>query len=96
MIGSVTDWVILIVVILVLFGGARKIPELARAMGRAMGEFRKGQAEVEREIQKMATDTTTDHSANVADNKSSTDTDTDAKIAELERQLEELKKSKQS
>ncbi|MEM3186083.1 MAG: twin-arginine translocase TatA/TatE family subunit [Conexivisphaerales archaeon] len=94
MIGSVTDWVILIVVILVLFGGARKIPELARAMGRAMGEFRKGQAEVEREIQKMATDTTTDHSANVADNKSSTDTDT--KIAELERQLEELKKSKQS
>ncbi|MEM0287400.1 MAG: twin-arginine translocase TatA/TatE family subunit [Nitrososphaerota archaeon] len=94
MIGSVTDWVILIVVILVLFGGARKIPELARAMGRAMGEFRKGQAEVERELQKMSTDTTTDQSANVADNKSSTDTD--AKIAELERQLEELKKSKQS
>ncbi|MEM0271442.1 MAG: twin-arginine translocase TatA/TatE family subunit [Thermoprotei archaeon] len=53
MIGSITDWVILLVVALVLFGGSKKIPELARGLGRAMGEFRRGQVEVEREIKAM-------------------------------------------
>jgi sec-independent protein translocase protein TatA len=56
MIGSITDWAILIVVALLLFGGSKKIPELARGLGRAMGEFRRGQAEVEKELRAM-TDT---------------------------------------
>jgi sec-independent protein translocase protein TatA len=47
---SPTDWIILIVVVLLVLGGAKKIPEVAKAMGRAMGEFRKGKMEVEREI----------------------------------------------
>jgi len=42
MIGSITDWAILLVVALLLFGGSKKIPELARGLGRAMGEFRRG------------------------------------------------------
>ncbi|MGC8496802.1 MAG: Sec-independent protein translocase subunit TatA/TatB [Thermoplasmata archaeon] len=46
------DWLILIVVILVLFGGAKKIPEFAKSLGRAMGEFKRGQMEVEEEIKK--------------------------------------------
>ncbi|MCL4355519.1 MAG: twin-arginine translocase TatA/TatE family subunit [Nitrososphaerota archaeon] len=50
MIGNITDWAILAVVVIVLFGGAKKIPELARSMGKAMGEFRKGQAEIEKEV----------------------------------------------
>ncbi|MBO7206678.1 MAG: twin-arginine translocase TatA/TatE family subunit [Kiritimatiellae bacterium] len=39
-------WQILIciVIILVLFGG-KKIPELARSLGKAKGEFKKGLAE---------------------------------------------------
>ncbi|MCR5413540.1 MAG: twin-arginine translocase TatA/TatE family subunit [Kiritimatiellae bacterium] len=39
-------WQILVVVVLiaVLFGG-KKIPELARAFGKAKGEFKKGLAE---------------------------------------------------
>ncbi|PSN91732.1 hypothetical protein B9Q04_09070 [Candidatus Marsarchaeota G2 archaeon BE_D] len=53
MIGSITDWAILLVVALLLFGGSKKIPELARGLGRAMGEFRRGQAEVEKEIRAM-------------------------------------------
>lgn len=53
MIGSVTDWVILIIVIVILFGGASKVPELARAMGRAVGEYKKAQMEVEKEIRAM-------------------------------------------
>lgn len=42
----------LIVIALLLFGGGKKIPQLARSLGRATGEFRKGQREVEREIRK--------------------------------------------
>ena len=50
MLESPTDWIILIVVVLLVLGGAKKIPDVAKAMGRAMGEFRKGKMEVEREI----------------------------------------------
>ncbi|MEM0128374.1 MAG: twin-arginine translocase TatA/TatE family subunit [Thermoplasmatales archaeon] len=50
MLDSPTDWIIFIVVVLVILGGSRKIPELAKALGRAMGEFRKGRLEVEKEI----------------------------------------------
>ena len=43
-------WPILVVaiLILVLFGGAKKIPELARSLGKAKGEFKKGTEEGER------------------------------------------------
>jgi len=43
-------WQILVVAILVivLFGGAKKIPELARSLGKAKGEFKKGTEEGER------------------------------------------------
>ena len=41
--------VICIVVAFVLFGGAKKIPELAKALGKAKGEFKKGLAEGEKE-----------------------------------------------
>lgn len=37
------------VVIIILFGAA-KIPELARSLGKATGEFKKGQKEIEREL----------------------------------------------
>lgn len=50
MLDSPTDWIIFIVVALVILGGSRKIPELAKSFGRAMGEFRKGRMEVEKEI----------------------------------------------
>lgn len=41
-------WIVLL--ILVLLVGSKKLPELARAMGRAMGEFQKGRMEMEREL----------------------------------------------
>ena len=40
--------IIVIVVIGLLFGG-KKIPELARSLGKAKGEFKKGLAEGEKE-----------------------------------------------
>lgn len=41
--------VICLIVAFVLFGGAKKIPELAKALGKAKNEFKKGLAEGEKE-----------------------------------------------
>ena len=41
--------VICVIVAFVLFGGAKKIPELAKALGKAKNEFKKGLAEGEAE-----------------------------------------------
>lgn len=50
MFDSLDDWLIIAVVAGILFYGSSKIPQLAHSLGRAMGEFKKGRAEVEREI----------------------------------------------
>ena len=45
------EWVILLILIAVLLlYGPKKLPELARGVGRALGEFRRGKMEIEREI----------------------------------------------
>lgn len=44
------EWIIVIIVIVLLLFGAKKIPELARSMGRARAEFSRGQTMVEKEI----------------------------------------------
>jgi len=44
-----------ILMIVVLLFGANKLPELARSSGQAMGEFRKGREEIERELRDAAT-----------------------------------------
>ena len=41
--------IICLAVAFVLFGGAKKIPELAKSLGKAKSEFKKGLAEGERE-----------------------------------------------
>jgi len=43
---SGTDWLIILAILLLLFG-AKKLPELARGVGKSMKEFKKAQAEVE-------------------------------------------------
>jgi sec-independent protein translocase protein TatA len=49
------EMIIIFVVILLLFG-AKKIPELARGLGKSMGEFKKARDEFEREITKAEDD----------------------------------------
>ena len=46
------ELVIILVVIVVFFFGGEKISELARGLGRFTGEFKKGKAEMEKEIKK--------------------------------------------
>lgn len=50
--GDYGGLLILIVVALILFGGAKKIPDFARSLGKATGEFKRGQLELENEIKK--------------------------------------------
>jgi len=42
MLESATDLLIVIIVAVVLFAGASKIPELFHSLGRAAGEYKKG------------------------------------------------------
>ena len=44
---------LLIVAVVVLLFGASKLPKLARSMGSATGEFKKGRQEVEEELEEM-------------------------------------------
>ncbi len=44
------ELIILIFIVVILLFGAKKIPELARGIGRAVGEFKRGKTEIEREI----------------------------------------------
>ncbi|MCI4349650.1 MAG: twin-arginine translocase TatA/TatE family subunit [Thermoplasmata archaeon] len=50
MFDSIDDWLIIAVVIGILFYGSTKIPQLARSLGRSVGEFKRGRLEVEREL----------------------------------------------
>jgi Sec-independent protein translocase TatA len=50
MFDSPWEWLIVGLVIVLLFGSAKKIPEFSRNLGRATGEFKRGQAEIEKEI----------------------------------------------
>jgi sec-independent protein translocase protein TatA len=47
------EWIILVALIVVVFFGVRKIPELARSFGKASAEFQKARIEAKRELQEM-------------------------------------------
>ena len=44
------EWVWIIVIVGVLRFGAKKIPELARTLGKSRGEFEKGKMEGDKEL----------------------------------------------
>ncbi len=45
-----TNEIILIALVVIILFGASKIPELARSLGKATGEFKKAKSETEREL----------------------------------------------
>jgi sec-independent protein translocase protein TatA len=47
--------VIIFLIVLLLFG-AKKLPELARGIGKSMGEFKKAREDFEKEITRSETD----------------------------------------
>ena len=53
MFGLGTKEIIIIVVLIVLLFGSKKIPELARTFGKAKGEFEKGKIEADKELKEF-------------------------------------------
>lgn len=49
---SAQDLILILVVALFLFGPS-KLPEMARSLGKAMGEFKKAQVEYEHELKRL-------------------------------------------
>ncbi len=45
-----SEWIIILVIILILFGG-KKIPELLRGVGKGVGELQKGLHEGKRQLE---------------------------------------------
>ena len=50
------EWIIIIAVIVLLFFGVKKIPELARNVGKASAEYKKARIAADREIQMIKDD----------------------------------------
>ena len=48
-----SEWVLILVIVLVLFG-AKRLPELARGLGQSLNEFRKVRDEFDRELRDAA------------------------------------------
>ncbi len=44
------EWIWIIVIVVVLIFGAKKIPELAKTLGRAKGDYEKGRIESEKDL----------------------------------------------
>ena len=47
------EWIIIIGLIVAVFFGAKKIPELARSIGKASGEFEKARIEAKKEVEML-------------------------------------------
>ncbi|HEY1248746.1 MAG TPA: twin-arginine translocase TatA/TatE family subunit [Nitrososphaera sp.] len=47
------EWIIIIALIVLVFFGVKKIPELARSFGKASAEFEKARIEAKRELQQL-------------------------------------------
>ena len=48
-----TEIAIVVIVLVILFFGGKKITELSRSAGRAVSEFKKGKMEAEKELKDM-------------------------------------------
>ena len=57
-INSPQDWIVILLIVMLLFG-AKKLPELARGDGKSMGEFKQAREDFEREITTAATEVKT-------------------------------------
>ena len=47
------EWVFIIVIVVVLFFGVKKIPEIARSVGRASSEYEKAKIQAKQELNQM-------------------------------------------
>ncbi len=74
---SIWHWIIVLAVILLLFGGRGKIPNLMRDMGQGINAFKKGLKEEDKDKDKYKADT-------VAEPKKAIETEPEAASATVE------------
>jgi sec-independent protein translocase protein TatA len=74
------ELLIILVIILLLFG-AKKLPELARGLGKGINEFKRAQSGLEEEIKNAAAEKTVDK--DIADKISKMSDEEKAKLSEL-------------
>jgi len=55
--GPVGPELLIIVAILILLFGAKKIPQLSNSLGKSIGSFKKGRQDIEQELQEMESET---------------------------------------
>jgi len=84
---GISDIAIIIIVAIIVFFGASKLPEIFRSLGRATGEFKKGKLEAEMELVQMQ--------QAMQQQPSQREVELQKRIEELQKQLEELKKQSQ-
>ncbi len=53
MIPSGFEWIFIVIIVVVLIFGAKKIPDLARGFGKATSEFEKARIEAKRELREL-------------------------------------------
>lgn len=47
------EWIFIIIIAVIFIFGAKKIPELAKTLGKAKGEYEKGKIEGEKELKEF-------------------------------------------
>ena len=57
-----SEWIIIGVVALLIFG--KRLPEVARSVGKGIVEFKRGLADVESEVDRASSSTTSDYTTN--------------------------------
>lgn len=63
--GGLGGWeILLIMLVLLIFFGAKKITELARGLGRGIREFKDATSEIKKEIEEGTTNTTNSPTSN--------------------------------
>lgn len=77
MIPSGFEWIFIVVIVVVLIFGAKKIPDLARGFGKATTEFEKARIEAKRELREIK-------NAGTSSSSSTTTADTAASREKLE------------
>ncbi len=82
MLGLGAQEMVLIVLVILIFFGAKKIPELARGLGKGVSEFKKGMNDIQTELQ---------NEENKEDELKRREAELARREAELNKRLEEKK-----
>jgi len=87
--------VLILLFIVVLLFGAKKLPELARSLGRAKGEFDKGKREIEEELREESKSDTKEKESSVVKAAKELDIETEGKTEdELKEEIAKAVKKK--